>query len=603
MLALLKKYIHTTSSILRKIFIVIAIYTIVVTLFIHFMDRSATKNYEDPLTQNRNQLYSIINDPKIKTTSKGQLKIALLRTASCTLMGEGCTDVPTDGNHNFSRSAIGFMSNLISAPLNNPPASGLYWASSGLEKAGFIPKTFATEGIGYAALAPLKSIWLLFRDLVFLLMVLVVVGIGFMIMFRAKLNPQTVISLENALPKIVMALIFITFSYAIAGFLIDMMYIVMALIIGLFGAQKTIGVPTKDLMDTYVYNPDPSVFNVFTGVDIGAITKDLSFNLYGLLPWSIQAVVNSLGAAIGYRMILFFVGSVAGIAGITPDKNIGKTFNIMGELSKLAGERLGPFAKAIKPLSFIGEKIQGSGTLGASFIAGLLLVAVDIIVGQVLGWIVPVAIVFLLLVFTFIYMYFKLFFMFLFTYINTLLLIIFAPLILAMEAIPGKSTFSSWVKNIILNLMTFPIVLTLFLLIRTLLYTPVGGTSPNLWQPPFLLAINPVMFKGVVAGAIFYMIPDLVKLIRQLTGVKPLPIDLNMGTFFSGAGAGAGTAFGVVGQYSTMVLAANNIPMLASGLRGLPGFKEAYKKNIPKPPEPVASGAKTDLLVESGGGI
>jgi len=60
---------------------------------------------------------------------------------------------------------------------------------------------------------------------------------AFMIMFRVRISPQTVITVQSALPKIIFTLILITFSYAIAGFLIDLMYVV----IGIFSFIVTQG--------------------------------------------------------------------------------------------------------------------------------------------------------------------------------------------------------------------------------------------------------------------------------------------------------------------------------------------------------------------------
>jgi hypothetical protein len=56
-----------------------------------------------------------------------------------------------------------------------------------------------------------------------------------MIMFRRAIDPQTVITVQSALPRVIMTLILITFSYAIAGFIIDMMYLFILLIISVFG--------------------------------------------------------------------------------------------------------------------------------------------------------------------------------------------------------------------------------------------------------------------------------------------------------------------------------------------------------------------------------
>jgi hypothetical protein len=53
--------------------------------------------------------------------------------------------------------------------------------------------------------------------------------IGFLIMFRKKIDPKTVITVQNALPNIVVTLLLITFSYAIVGVLIDFMYLLIML--------------------------------------------------------------------------------------------------------------------------------------------------------------------------------------------------------------------------------------------------------------------------------------------------------------------------------------------------------------------------------------
>ncbi len=85
------------------------------------------------------------------------------------------------------------------------------------------------QGIGYSGITWVQKYWSGFRNISYILIVLVVIVFAFMIMFRVKLNPQTVISVQSALPKVIIALILITFSYAIAGFAIDLMYVISGL--------------------------------------------------------------------------------------------------------------------------------------------------------------------------------------------------------------------------------------------------------------------------------------------------------------------------------------------------------------------------------------
>jgi hypothetical protein len=60
-------------------------------------------------------------------------------------------------------------------------------------------------------------------------------------MFRANINPQTVVNIQLALPKLIITLLLITFSYAIAGFMIDIMYITTSLLVEVIGAEVLTG--------------------------------------------------------------------------------------------------------------------------------------------------------------------------------------------------------------------------------------------------------------------------------------------------------------------------------------------------------------------------
>jgi hypothetical protein len=79
-----------------------------------------------------------------------------------------------------------------------------------------------TELIGYDAV---KTAWSKIRDLTYIAMVLILVVIGFMVMFRKKLDPRTVVTATNSLPKVGLALILITFSFAIAGLFFDLIFL------------------------------------------------------------------------------------------------------------------------------------------------------------------------------------------------------------------------------------------------------------------------------------------------------------------------------------------------------------------------------------------
>ncbi len=144
------------------------------------------------------------------------------------ILGRSTSETQTSG-------AVGSISHLITKMYDNPPASSVeYFADLG-KNLGVVKPAYA-QGVGFQGLNPILAIWKAFRNIAYLFFVFVFIVIGFAIMFRVKLDPQTVISIQNSLPKIVIALILVTFSYAIAGLLIDLIYVLISLIITLFGS-------------------------------------------------------------------------------------------------------------------------------------------------------------------------------------------------------------------------------------------------------------------------------------------------------------------------------------------------------------------------------
>lgn len=535
----------------KKIFIVIVVFVAVISLFSFFIskDKAALRSRVNPIQRNRNEIYKIINDKKLNSTKEGKLTIALYKMSMCGLIGEACTDKPEDGNKNFEKSTFGFMSKLIAFPFMNPPSSGVYWAYSGLQSAGFIPKSYAAEGIGFAAIKPFSNLWKIFRDLAYMLLVLVLIVIGFMIMFRMKINQQTIISVENALPKIVVSLILITFSFPIAGFLIDLMYIVIALVISLLSANN-------------VYFDAGKITNEFIGSNMGTL-------------WNVivgQPEVTKIGSSIlslAGVWINIFIRTVVGVVSIWAlpagakllIEGIQWTFKLFG-FSGLGNS--------------LGEVVPSIATLPTN----ILFMVFAIIIGFL--W-VPQIIIGFLILFTLVFLFFRLFFYLFSTYVRILLLIIFSPILLLFEAIPGRSVFSWWIKSLLVDIMTFPLMIVLILVASVIQSQPASGV--NLWAPPFLGSIDPNVFTILFGITIILMIPELTKLVRETLGVKDLPIGFNIGTFFAGAGAAVAGGTGLVGQFGSLMLGAQYIP----------GIKKALPKLFP--PQGESAGATLEEVL------
>lgn len=149
--------------------------------------------------------------------------------------------------------SLGMTTNQSSwlAIFTTRPVSGIGYLVNTAQRLKLIPEAKAQdEGFGFKSANLSLYLWKISRNITYLLLILVIIIMSFMIMFRVKISPQTIITVQSALPKIILTLILITFSYAIAGFLIDLVYVV----IGLFSALAIqSGLSTLDFSTLFNY--------------------------------------------------------------------------------------------------------------------------------------------------------------------------------------------------------------------------------------------------------------------------------------------------------------------------------------------------------------
>ncbi|OGM10806.1 hypothetical protein A2Z22_02880 [Candidatus Woesebacteria bacterium RBG_16_34_12] len=118
---------------------------------------------------------------------------------------------------------------IIEGIFAEKPLSGITYLKDVGRKFHLVSEAQA-QGYGFGAFEPIQHMWKAVRNIEYSLFIIVIIVMAFMIMFRVKISPQTVITVQSALPKIIMALILVTFSYAIAGFLVDLMYVVIGIL-------------------------------------------------------------------------------------------------------------------------------------------------------------------------------------------------------------------------------------------------------------------------------------------------------------------------------------------------------------------------------------
>ena len=213
-------------------------------------------------------------------------------------------------------SALGTVTQLMDKMYQYPPASGFAYIHNLLTNAGLLVKPVHAQGIGFAGLSPFLSLWQASRNIAYAVLIIIMVAIGFMIIFRMKIDPKTVISVQAALPKIILTLLLITFSYAIVGFLIDLMYLVMAIMISAlatgFGCPGTTCSKTAADFQTYFMTADigdlfKTVFSAGFSTFDDFIRSTAAINIIG--SGAIGAILAALAGAGGW----WGLGGITGI--------------------------------------------------------------------------------------------------------------------------------------------------------------------------------------------------------------------------------------------------------------------------------------------------
>lgn len=167
-------------------------------------------------------------NPNLENWNSSNMDNNILKTLDTLVGTKNIADsIGNPGVSFIPGGATGITTNLI-ANLYTPPISGIQYLAQ--LKDNFLGKpAYAQQGTGFTGLQPLLPIWRGFRNVVYILSSIAFVVIGLLIMFRIKTGPQTIVSIQNTIPKIIITLILVTFSYAIAGLLIDLMNLIQGL--------------------------------------------------------------------------------------------------------------------------------------------------------------------------------------------------------------------------------------------------------------------------------------------------------------------------------------------------------------------------------------
>lgn len=316
--------------------------------------------------------------------------------------------IPLLSKANLDGGVLGATGSILTALYANPPVrTGDYLASLG-EGLGIVKEANAqgVTGSGADVLRPILSLWQVSRNITYVIMIILFVIIGIMVMFRQKINPQTVITAQSALPGLVIGLVMITFSYFLAALISDVAFIGTNLVGYYFSlAQNTKQEPLTAVIEEKnileIYSPFVSVIK----------QKDLehAFNtVFDNVSKEVQDFLRLAASAIAFQY----------------------------------GEQ-------------IGHAVPGVGDLVAIITgliaAGVAASAASSIFGLFLSWIVMVIMIYTML---------KLLIRLLNSYLQIVFLTISAPFHFLLASLPGRQEMATaWMLNMLCNILAFPAVL------------------------------------------------------------------------------------------------------------------------------------------------
>lgn len=331
-------------------------------------------------------------------------------------------------------------------------------------------------GTGYDVIKPVEKLWEMSRNLSYLVMIIVFVVVGIMIMMRKKINPQTVINIQTALPGLVIALILITFSFFIASFIIDLAFILAQLFgIAVIAALAPPGTDAVTNITNILNNKN--LFNHFTdflisGGDLGGAAG------------TIGDIIKPIFDAEWPKLILaFIVNSLAG-----PSLISGSGSGVVGFITQI-------------------PRIIG---IGSSIFAPDKAVSL---------------LIFIILFIALLSAMFKLFLSLVGAYVSIILNTIFGPFLILFSAVPGKGgSITQWIQGLVANVLIFPAVFGIFVLAAAILNVQQSwGFSSNsvgvFNQPLPLFGGLPEQFiRYILAYGMLLASPGIPDYIRQLLG-------------------------------------------------------------------------------------
>lgn len=385
--------------------------------------------------------------------------------------------------------ALGLLTGGI-AMLYTPPANTGNYISYLSQNFGISKPTYAqTQGVGFDSISPLIGVWGVFRDISYLLFIFIFIFIGLAIMLRAKIDPRTVMTIQNQIPKLIIGIIMVTFSFAVAGLLIDLMWVSTYVVVNVMHrANNNISVTetTTQLNNHALGFFDQTVSYGDQDADQGLGGLQGSGGLFNLAQKGAGSIQEAINSSYGQSSP---PNEDPNYAQCNTGDIICNGLNFVGSLANNTVQGVANITNGAFKI------VTGNwGSLAASAVGGVLSGVLGFLVSWLIGGIAFFIIILLLL-----WNLFKLWLFLLKCYIAILVNIIFAPLWIIGGLLPGSTSlgFTGWLKDLLANLAVFPATIGVFLLAK--LFVDISDQAKQEFFVPPLI--------GNFAGGIYTLSP------------------------------------------------------------------------------------------------
>ena len=327
--------------------------------------------------------------------------------------------VPMLSSVNLSGGTLGAVTSVIGMLYQHPPVRTADYLASVGQDLGIVKEAHAQViGSGQAVLSPILALWQVSRNISYVIMILIFVIIGVMVMFRQKINPQAVITAQAAIPGLVIGLILITFSYFLAGLISDMAFVGTNIVGAYFSAVNGHVDQPQNLVNDVSSISVLTIFSHFVGIVNPEQTTSVLQQVYSSFTSDVQTTLGWFASLMAFQ----FVAPLGGLAG---------------------------------PYALIAGPIIGLIT-GAAIKIGTVA-----ILGFFLQFIVVAVLIYAML---------KLLLRLIHSYLTIIFLTITAPFQFLFASLPGRQGIAtSWILNMLANILVFPAVLAVFYFIAFLL--------------------------------------------------------------------------------------------------------------------------------------